>query len=201
MKALIIVDVQVDFTTGGRLAVKNGEDIIPLVNRLQDKFELVVATQDWHPHNHKSFASQHTGKNVFDQIDLNGLPQTLWPDHCVQSTKGAEFHPSLRLERIEAIFRKGMDPEIDSYSGFYDNGHRKATGMSGFMRERGVSKVYVVGLAGDYCVYFTAKDALKEGFRTCIIKDATRPIDEENFTQAMKDIAYRSGEVLSSSDI
>src|SRR5690606_2099670 len=128
MRALIIVDIQNDFVTGGKLEVPNGEQIIPLVNMLSEKFDLVVATQDWHPQDHKSFASNHPGKAPFEKIMLEGLEQVLWPDHCVQGSRGADFHPQLQMDRVEAIFRKGMTTTIDSYSGFFDNGHKKATG-------------------------------------------------------------------------
>ena len=198
MRALIIVDIQNDFVTGGKLEVPNGEQIIPVVNLLSDKFPLVVATQDWHPQNHKSFASNHTDKKPFEKIQLEGLEQVLWPDHCIQGAHGAEFHPLLKMNRIEAIFRKGMDPNIDSYSGFFDNGHRKVTGLSGFLKERGVESVYVCGLAGDYCVFYTAKDALELGFKTTIIEDATRAIDKDGFEKAKADIRTKGGRIIDS---
>lgn len=198
MKALIIVDIQNDFTSNGTLPVPHGEDIIDTVNQLQLKFDLVVATQDWHPQTHKSFASNHENKKPFDKILLQGFEQVLWPDHCVQGTTGADFHPKLRMEKTEAIFRKGMDSEIDSYSGFYDNGHRKITGLSGYLKERQVKSIYVCGLAGDYCVYFTAKDAIKEGFKTFLIEDATRSISEEGFEKAKADLKKIGGEVVRS---
>lgn len=201
MKAFILIDIQHDFLPGGRLAVADGDQIVPLVNKLQQQFELVVATQDWHPANHKSFASRHEGKKPFDQIDLNGLEQVLWPDHCVQGSTGADFSAELNMDRVEAIFRKGMNPEIDSYSGFYDNGHRKSTGLADYLRGRGVKEVYLSGLAGDYCVYFTAKDALQEGFKTVVIEDATRPIDQEGFEKAKKEILERNGLVIKSDNM
>jgi nicotinamidase/pyrazinamidase len=201
MKALIIVDVQNDFTYGGALEVRDGEDIIPVVNRLQENFELVVATQDWHPKGHKSFASNHAGKNPFDKILLNGLEQVLWPDHCVQGSKGAEFHPELDMKRVAGVFRKGMDIEVDSYSGFYDNGHIHTTGLAGYLRERKVTEVYVAGLAGDYCVYYTAKDAVVEGFNTWLIEDATRSIDAEGFSLAKADLRMLGGKVVQSGNL
>src|SRR5688500_8567645 len=164
MHALIIVDIQNDFVAGGTLEVPHGEQIIPLVNELADLFDLVIATQDWHPQTHKSFASNHADRKPFEKIILGGLEQVLWPDHCVQGTFGAEFHPQLRMNNVEAIFRKGMEPEIDSYSGFYDNGRKKSTGLAGYLKERKVETVFVCGLAADYCVFYTAQDALKEGF-------------------------------------
>lgn len=201
MRALILVDIQNDFVAGGKLEVPNGEQIIPLVNQLSNEFELVVATQDWHPPGHKSFASNHPGKNAFETITLGGLPQVLWPDHCVQGSRGAEFHPELKMERVEAVFRKGMDPEIDSYSGFYDNGHKKSTGLAGYLKERKVRSVYVCGLAGDYCVYYTAKDALGAGFDTFIIEDATRAINEEKFAQAKADVRAAGGAIINSAEL
>jgi nicotinamidase/pyrazinamidase len=188
MRALIIVDIQNDFTTGGALEVSQGETIIPLVNELQSKFDLIVATQDWHPASHKSFASNNQDKKPFEKTVLHGMHQVLWPDHCVQGTAGADFHPALDMKQVEAIFRKGMDLNIDSYSGFYDNGHLRSTGMSGYLKERAVTEVYVCGLAGDYCVYFTAKDAWREGFTTFLIEDATRSIDANGFEVAKEDL-------------
>ncbi len=195
MKALIIVDVQNDFLEGGGLAVPNGNEIIPVINKLQDEFELIVATQDWHPMNHKSFAVNHPGKKEFEIIDLNGLPQVLWPVHCVQGSFGAKFHQDLNISQIEAIFRKGMDTEIDSYSGFYDNGKRKNTGMSGYLKDRNVSEVFVCGLAADYCVYFTANDALELGLQTTIIENAAKPIDPGNWEILKSDFRSKGGVV------
>lgn len=196
MHALIVVDIQNDFLPGGALAVPGGDEIIPVVNELQKSFSLVVATQDWHPANHKSFASNHQGRKTFEKITLHGLDQVLWPDHCIQGTWGAEFNENLNLHRVEAIFRKGMDPDIDSYSGFYDNGYRKSTGLAGYLRERKVRKVYVTGLASDYCVFYTAKDAIKENFETYIIEDASRPIDNHGFQLAKNEILSTGGQII-----
>lgn len=201
MRALIIVDVQHDFTTGGRLEVKQGEDIIPLVNRLQTKFDLVIATQDWHPPDHKSFASNHPGKQPFEQILVNGLEQVLWPDHCVQGSPGAAFHADLEVNKVAAIFRKGMDHGIDSYSAFYDNGRLRSTGLAGYLREHQTEEVFVAGLAADYCVYYTAKDALAEGFRCSLIEDATRPISPEGFGKAKHDLFRLGGKIIDSKDL
>jgi nicotinamidase/pyrazinamidase len=198
MVALILVDIQNDFIPGGTLPVSAGDEIIPLVNELQNSFGLVVATQDWHPKNHKSFASNHTGKNPFDKIMLHGLEQVLWPDHCVQGSRGAQLHDQLDVNKVEAIFRKGMDAEIDSYSAFYDNGYKKSTGLAGYLRERKVQKVFVCGLAADYCVFYTAKDALKENFETYIIEDATRAIDPNGFVKAKDEILSTGGQIISS---
>lgn len=198
MKTLIIVDAQIDFMPGGALEVKEGDRIIPVINKILPQFELVVATQDWHPENHKSFAVNHSGKNEFEVIELNGLEQKLWPPHCVQETKGADFHPDLRSKPIEAIFRKGMDPEIDSYSGFYDNGHKKSTGLSGYLREKGATELYFCGLAADICVYFSLMDALKEGFSATLIEDAAVPLIPEEFDKIKDDIQQKGGKIISS---
>jgi nicotinamidase/pyrazinamidase len=197
MKALLLIDIQNDFLPGGRLAVPEGDAIIPLVNELQPLFELVVATQDWHPTGHESFASSHAGRNQFEQIDLHGLPQVLWPDHCTQAGPGAELAPALRTERIEAIFRKGTSIEIDSYSAFFDNGHRKSTGLADYLRGRGVTEVVVVGLAADYCVYYSALDALAAGFATTVLTDATRAISAEGWAAAQADLQARGATLVS----
>lgn len=197
MKALIIVDIQNDFIPGGSLAVPDGDKIISRINELQKKFDLVVATQDWHPANHKSFASQHDSKNPFEIIDLNGLQQTLWPDHCIQSTKGAEFHKDLNTNKIEAIFRKGTNPEIDSYSGFFDNGRKKATGLHGYLQERKVTSVFVCGLAADFCVYYTALDALSLGYETTILDESTKAIDPINFVDLKDNFRTKGGKISS----
>jgi nicotinamidase/pyrazinamidase len=193
MNALIIVDVQYDFLPGGALAVQEGDAVIPVINNLQQKFDLVVATQDWHPPNHKSFASQHYNKNVFEEITLNGLPQVLWPDHCIEETIGANFSDELEGKNIEAIFRKGMESDIDSYSGFFDNGKKKATGLGAFLKGRGVSSIFVAGLAADYCVYFTALDGLELGFQSTIITDATRAINPDDFANKLEIFKSRGG--------
>jgi nicotinamidase/pyrazinamidase len=198
MRALILVDIQNDFMPGGPLAVPLGDEIIPLVNELQSSFDLVVATQDWHPENHKSFASNHAGKNPFEKIVLHQLEQVLWPDHCIQGTTGAQIHHSVNINKVEGIFRKGMDSEIDSYSAFYDNGYKKSTGLAGYLHERKVKKIYVCGLAADFCVYFTAKDALKENFETYIIEDATRAIDANGFVKAKENILSSGGKIIKS---
>lgn len=197
MKALIIVDVQNDFIPGGKLAVPEGDTIIPRINELQKKFDLVVATQDWHPANHKSFASQHEGKNPFDIIELNGIQQTLWPDHCIQGTPGANLHQDLNTNRIEAIFRKGTNPEIDSYSGFFDNGRKKNTGLHGYLQDRKVDAVYVCGLAADYCVYYTAMDALSLSYSTSILDASVKAIDPVNYIDLKDNFRAKGGQISS----
>jgi len=177
MKALILVDIQNDFLPGGALAVPDGDKVIPVANQLQPLFPIVVATQDWHPTDHGSFAASHEGKNVFEQIELNGLPQTLWPVHCVENTKGAELAATLHRDRIAKVFPKGTDMRIDSYSGLFDNGHRKSTGLGEWLKAQGVTEVFVCGLATDYCVKFTALDAAQMGFKTHFIADASRGVN------------------------
>lgn len=196
MKTLIIVDIQNDFLEGGSLAVPNGNDAIPVLNEIQKDFDLILATQDWHPQNHKSFAAEHPGKNEFEVIDLNGLQQLLWPVHCVQGSFGAEFHDDLKMNSVEAIFRKGMNSEIDSYSGFYDNGKRKNTGLFGYLKDRNVSEVFVAGLAADFCVYFTANDAIDLGFKTTIIENASKPIDAENWEKIKLNFKEKGGRII-----
>jgi nicotinamidase/pyrazinamidase len=177
MNALILVDLQNDFLPGGALPVAGGDLVVPMADRLMGHFDLVVATQDWHPANHASFAANHCGTHIGEVIMLDGLPQVLWPVHCVQGTAGAEFSPRLNTSGIHRVFRKGTDPAIDSYSGLFDNGHRKSTGLGEFLKERGVSDVYVMGVATDYCVKFTALDAASAGFRVHLIEDGCRGVD------------------------
>jgi nicotinamidase/pyrazinamidase len=177
MNALILVDIQNDFVPGGALAVTEGDQIVPTVNRLQPRFSLVVATQDWHPADHGSFAANHPGRQPGEVIDLNGISQILWPVHCVEGTRGADFVAGLNRDQWNRVFAKGTDPQIDSYSGFFDNGHRQSTGLGEFLRERGVTDVYVAGLATDYCVKFTVLDALELGFKPHVIEDACRGVN------------------------
>lgn len=177
MKALILVDIQNDFLPGGALAVAGGDEIVSSANRLMEDFGIIVATQDWHPADHGSFAANHPGKEVFESIDLHGLPQTLWPVHCVRDTPGSEFAPGLDVCRITRVFQKGTRPEVDSYSGFHDNGHRHSTGMADWLREQGVTHLTVCGLATDYCVKFTALDAVREGFQVTLALAACRGVN------------------------
>jgi nicotinamidase/pyrazinamidase len=176
MRALILVDIQNDFMPGGSLAVPDGDAVVPVANRVKPRFDQVVATQDWHPPDHGSFASNNPGAKPGDLGTLAGLPQVFWPDHCVQGSHGAQFHAALDLHGV-TIFRKGTDPAIDSYSGFFDNGHRKATGLGDFLEGRGVTEVFVLGLATDYCVKFTALDAVELGFRTTLVEDGCRGVN------------------------
>lgn len=201
MKALILVDIQHDFLPGGSLEVPGGDAIIPVANRLQSQFELVVATQDWHPSDHGSFASNHPDKEPFEKAELAGMEQTVWPDHCVQGSSGADFPKELEMNRVEAIFRKGMDPKIDSYSGFFDNGHKKTTGMGDYLKGRKVDTVYLVGLAGDVCVNFTMRDALKLGFKVVLVEDGTRPIDKEAYKKNLEELKEKGVKVMQSREI
>ena len=203
MKALILVDLQNDFVPGGALPVLGGNEIIPVVNRLQSGFDLVVATQDWHPANHGSFAANHPGKKPGDIIMLNGLEQILWPVHCVQDTEGATFVKELDTSLIDRIFKKGTDPEIDSYSGFFDNGHKKDTGMGDYLNEKSVTDVYILGLATEYCVKYTALDASQLGFNTFLIVDACRGVnlDPGDVDNAIGEMGKAGVSVIQSGDI
>jgi nicotinamidase/pyrazinamidase len=200
MKALLVIDIQNDFLPGGALEVKDGDQIISVVNKIMKKFDLVIATMDWHPADHKSFASQHEGKSPGDMIKLRGLDQVLWPDHCIQGTVGAEFSKKLDLGRIKRVFVKGTDKEIDSYSGFFDNGHLKSTGLNDYLKNSLIDEVYIVGLATDYCVKFTAFDSIREGFKTYVVADATRAVNlKPDDYEAALDEMKKSGAVLMSS--
>lgn len=177
MIAFILVDIQNDFLPGGALAVANGDEVVPVANRLMNDYDLVVATQDWHPPDHGSFASQHAGTSVGQIIQLDGLDQILWPDHCVQRTDGAQFAADLNVDRIDHVVQKGTNRLIDSYSGFFDNARRQATGLEQYLREQQVQEVHIMGLATDYCVKFTALDAISLGFRTVVLRQGIRGVD------------------------
>jgi len=175
--ALIVTDVQLDFCTGGALAVEGGEEVIPPIHALMPRFAQIVLTQDWHPPGHTSFASAHAGRRPYDEIDLPYGRQTLWPPHCVQGTPGAEFHPDLITTRGRWIVRKGIHPEIDSYSTFIENDRRTPTGLAGALRDLGIRRVFLTGLATDFCVFYSAKDARRLGFEVVLVEDACRAID------------------------
>ena len=177
MNAFLVVDVQNDFLPGGALAVPDGDQVIPIVNRLVGCFALVLATQDWHPANHGSFAANHPNRRPGEMIDLNGIRQILWPVHCVQGSPGAAFSAQLRTERFSNVFRKGVDPGIDSYSGFFDNGRKRSTGLAEYLRDRNVDELFICGLATDYCVKFSSFDSIGSGIRTHVIEDACRGVD------------------------
>jgi nicotinamidase/pyrazinamidase len=174
---LLIIDVQNDFCPGGALAVADGDAVVPVVNRLAEKFNHVVLTQDWHPSGHSSFATSHPGAAPFASITMPYGQQTLWPDHCIQGSAGAAFHPRLVTETAELVIRKGFRPEIDSYSAFYENDRKTPTGLAGYLRERGLRRVFLAGLATDYCVHYSAVDARRLGFDTVLVEAGCRAID------------------------
>jgi len=203
-KALVLVDLQNDFIPGGSLAVREGDQVIPVANNVQKKkWELIVATQDWHPKDHGSFASNHRGKHPGDTIELGGLPQVLWPDHCVQGSRGAEFHPVLDRSRITKVFRKGTDKEIDSYSTFFDNAHRKSTGLGDWLEEQKITDVYLLGLATDYCVKYSALDAVHLGFKTHVVIDGCRGVELNpgDTKAAIEEMRTAGVEILTSADL
>ena len=174
---LLIIDVQNDFCPGGALAVADGDAVVPVINRLAERFDHIVLTQDWHPSGHSSFATSHPGSAPFETISMRYGQQTLWPDHCVQGTPGAALHRQLATERAELVIRKGFRPEIDSYSAFYENDRRTPTGLAGYLRERGLQRIFLAGLATDYCVYYSALDACRLGFTTVVVEAGCRAID------------------------
>ncbi|HXP32115.1 MAG TPA: bifunctional nicotinamidase/pyrazinamidase [Stellaceae bacterium] len=200
--ALLVVDVQNDFCPGGALAVSRGDEIVPLINRLGERFAHVLLTQDWHPRGHRSFASAHPGRRPFQTIELAYGPQTLWPDHCVQGSAGAAFHPGLALPQAELILRKGFRAEIDSYSAFYENDRRTPTGLAGYLRERGLERLFLAGIATDYCVAYSALDARREGFAVTVIEDACRGIDlEGSLAAALAQMRHAGVAIVASADL
>ena len=203
MKALLIVDVQNDFLPGGALAVPQGDAIIPVINNIQQHFKLIVATRDWHPANHGSFASNHDNRQVGEVIRLHGQEQVLWPDHCVQGSPGAEISPLLNQGLINNVVFKGSDPDIDSYSAFYDNGHLKETGLHAYLKRNGITSLFVCGLAADYCVYYTVKDALLLGYEANLLTDATRGVNlqPEDTEKAFKDMEKRGARLMTSTEL
>ena len=202
-KALLVVDIQNDFCPGGALPVKEGDRIVPVVNSIMPEFNVIIGTQDWHPQNQVSFASNHKDKNVYSQIDIDGMPQTLWPDHCVQGSSGADFHRDLDTVRFNVIVRKGTNPGIDSYSAFLENDKKTGTGLHGYLDALKVKDVYICGLATDYCVYFSAMDAVKYGFNTTVILDACKGIDvpEGNIDKCIKDMQSAGIRILNAGEI
>jgi len=179
MRALLIVDMQNDFCPGGALAVPEGDQVVPVINDLVSEFDHVLQTQDWHPSRHQSFASSHPQHDPYDVIEVDYGEQVLWPDHCVQGTEGAAFHPDLDTTHTELILRKGFRPEIDSYSAFYENDGETQTGLTGYLNERGIDTLFICGLAADFCVKWSAVDGRKEGFDVFVIEDAVRGIDQD----------------------
>ncbi|KAA8737042.1 bifunctional nicotinamidase/pyrazinamidase [Pseudomonas koreensis] len=191
--ALLVIDVQNDFIPGGQLAVPEGDQIVPLINRLGGLFKQVVITQDWHPSGHASFASSHPGHQPYEVIQLPYGEQVLWPEHCVQGTAGAEFHPELNLPHAQLIIRKGCNPDIDSYSAFLEADRRTTTGLTGYLKERGIDTVYMVGLALDFCVMFSALDARAAGFNAFVVLDACRAIDRDGSLAAAMERMQTAG--------
>ena len=202
MNALLIVDVQNDFCTGGALAVPDGDKVVPVINKIISKFDIVLNTQDWHPDGHHSFASSHEGKNPFDVIKVDYGDQVLWPDHCVQGSKGADFHPDLNINASQLIVRKGFRKSIDSYSAFFENDKTTPTGLAGYLQERGITTLYVTGLAADFCVKWTVLDAMKEGFQVNVVEDAVRGIDlDGSLDQAWQEMDGSGARKLSSESL
>lgn len=194
--ALIVIDVQNDFCPGGALAVDKGDEVVPLINGLIKRFDHVILTQDWHPAGHLSFASSHPGKSSFETAQMPYGEQTLWPDHCVQGTKGAEFHPQLEWTKAQLVIRKGFRKEIDSYSAFFENDHKTPTGLAGYLRERGFLKVTLAGLATDFCVAYSAIDARSQGFEASVILQACRGIDLNGSVETMMQRMQEAGVAL-----
>ncbi len=203
MKALIVVDMQNDFMPGGALGVKGGDILIPIINRLIPKFPLCVTSKDWHPPHHISFASSHPGKKIGDIIQVEGKPQVLWPDHCVQNTHGAENSSGLDTKRIQETFHKGTDPKIDSYSCFFDNARKRSTGLETYLKKHHVDEVYIAGLTTDYCVLYTAFDAIDLGFKVFVIEDACAGIDlhKGDVKKALEAIAAKGGTIITSKEL
>lgn len=201
--ALILVDLQNDFCKGGSLAVPEGDAVIPIANQLQSHFDLVIATKDWHPSDHMSFASNHPGHKIGDIVTVHGLAQILWPDHCVQESIGAEFHPQLDVSRVHKIVLKGCDKTIDSYSAFFDNEHRRSTGLADYLRAEGICKIYIMGLATDYCVKYSCRDAVKLGFDVSIIEDGCRGVELKpgDIAAAYQEMREEGVKVVRSRDI
>lgn len=202
-RALLLVDLQNDFFPEGALPVREAHSIFPLANELQKHFSCIIASKDWHPPNHKSFASQYPGNALFDTVDLHGLSQVLWPDHCVQETQGSEFHSKLNTQHINKIVYKGTDPEIDSYSAFFDNAHRKSTGLDAYLKEKGITELYIMGLATDYCVLYTVLDARHLGLMTYVIEDGCFGIEQTpgDIEKAKRSMHEAGALLISSRDI
>jgi len=184
---LLVIDVQNDFCPGGRLPVPDGDQVVPIINALARRFHHVVATQDWHPAGHHSFASSHAGRKPYDTVEVAYGPQILWPDHCVQGTDGAEFRSDLALSNLQLVIRKGFRPHIDSYSAFFENDHTTPTGLAGYLRERRIKRVFACGLALDFCVRYSAEDAKRQGFDVVVIEDACRGIDVAGSVKATRE--------------
>ncbi|WP_440999011.1 bifunctional nicotinamidase/pyrazinamidase [Fodinibius sp. SL11] len=202
MRALLIIDVQNDFCPGGALEVPKGDAIIPTINKLSEQFDVVIQTQDWHPDGHSSFASSHQGKEPFETINMPYGEQVLWPDHCVQRSQGSDFHPDLETSLSQMIIRKGFRKDIDSYSAFFENDNSTSTGLSGYLKERGIDTLYAVGLATDFCVKWSVLDGIKEGFDLYVIEDAVKGIDiEGSVDQAWDEMLDQGATKITSSEL
>ncbi len=203
MKALIVVDMQNDFMPKGPLGVAGAQTLVPVINRVLTKFSVAIASLDWHPSDHVSFAINHPGKKVGDSIEVEGEPQTLWPVHCVQNTPGAELVSTLNKDAFRAFFQKGVDPKIDSYSIFFDNAHLRQTGLESFLKGHGITEVYLAGIATDYCVLYSALDAIELGFTTYVITDACAGINlkEGDVDKSLKAIAASGGRIITSDEL
>ena len=201
-EALVIIDVQNDFCPGGALAVADGDAVVPVINALQDRFETVILTQDWHPADHQSFAANHPDAEPFSMTEMPYGPQVLWPVHCVQGTDGAALRSDLQTDKADLLIRKGFRPEIDSYSAFFENDHTTVTGLAGYLRERGIDRLTMAGLATDFCVRFSAVDAAKLGFSVRVVEDACRAIDlDGSLAGAMQDMADHGVTVVKSATL
>jgi len=200
MKALLIVDVQNDFCQGGKLAVPDGDAVVPVINSLLTNFDVIIQTQDWHPSDHSSFASNHKNMKPYDRLEFDYGDQVLWPDHCVQGSKGAEFHPSLNTNKTQVIIRKGFRKDIDSYSTFYENDQTTTTGLTGYLKERGIKEIYTTGLATDFCVKWSVLDGIDEGFTIYLVQDAVRGIDLQGSLQSAYDEMKKKGAIFVTSD-
>ncbi len=201
MRALIIVDIQNDFCPGGRLGIEEGDRIIPSINRSMGKFDRIVATQDWHPSGHKSFASNHPGKQVYSKILLGNHEQTLWPDHCIQGTPGAEFHPALDLNPLSLIIRKGTNLKVDSYSTFMDNDRSSYTGLLGYLNGLKINEIFLCGLATDYCVFYSARDAIKAGLKVSVITDVCRGVAKASTENALNQMRQMGVNLITHTEI
>lgn len=202
MNALLVVDIQNDFCPNGALAVPDGDSIIPTVNKLINRFDVIVQTQDWHPAGHSSFASSHGNKEPFDTIELDYGTQVLWPDHCVQGSKGAEFHPDLNTLKTQVIIRKGFRKSIDSYSTFFENDQKTSTGLTGYLKDRGITDLYTVGLATDFCVKWSILDGIDEGFTMHIVEDAVKGIDlDGSLDKAWSEMKEKGVKITNSDEI
>ena len=196
MKTLVLVDIQNDFLKGGSLAVPEGEKIIKPINKIIKQYDLVIATKDWHPKNHISFASNHPDKKIGDIINVNGVDQVLWPDHCIQNSYGSDFPEQLDISKLAKVIYKGSDANIDSYSGFFDNGHFHSTGLSDYLKSNDINKIDYVGLATDYCLKYTAIDSVSEGFKTRVLINCIKGIEEKGCELALNEMKSKGIELI-----